>query len=60
MFLIVSMFFVDSEGIWTLVSDIGKFILLDFHRYKEHPKWSPFVLWSTILVRSTPGFRIRL
>jgi hypothetical protein len=32
----------------------GKVILLSFHPYKEHPKWSPYVISVMILVRTVP------
>jgi hypothetical protein len=43
----------DKSGYET--GSIGKLILLYFHPHKERPKWSWYVIWATILVRTVSG-----
>jgi hypothetical protein len=60
MCLIVSTFPWSKKAFGRETRSIGKVILLSLHPYKEHPKRSPYVISTMILVRIVPRIRINL
>jgi hypothetical protein len=52
--------FISSPSIfWRETSWVGKLIPLSFQRYLEHRKHSPYVVWTSVFMRTTPAIRTR-